>query len=273
VNRLAIIDGDVLCYRSFEPRWKAKYGGPTEFDKVTGRTIHQEIEYTKEEDAQYLMESWARFERHVQMMLETLFCDDYIMGFNAHNNFRKELYPDYKIKRGNWRPSEFTRFVPQIAKLAVRGGYGIYADGREVDDFIRIWAREASEAGRDFIICSVDKDLKCIPGKHFNLKTQEIEEVDQSYSTRFFYEQLLMGDQVDNIPGVPSIGPVKAKKYLAECITEEEMQAEVVGCYMAVYGDAWHQYLLANAKLLHIQRDLDDWFTVDGWNVVKELNV
>jgi 5'-3' exonuclease len=274
MSRLAIIDGDVLCYRCFEPRWQDKVdpNAPITLDPVTGHRIKEEIVYTKEEDAKYLQEAWERFERHVRQLLEKLYCTDYVMAVKHPSNFRDEMYCDYKKKRGNWRPSEMSKFVPIIARLAVNSGYAIWAEGRETDDYVRIWAEEARAAGIDFIVCSIDKDLKCIPGKHYNMKHDKIEDVDEAFATRFFYTQLLMGDvTVDNIPGIPGVGPVKAEKWLAEWNTEEEFQAEVVGRYMGAHGDEWKQYLLANGKLLYIQKRLDDWFTVDHWPVVKDL--
>ena len=76
-----------------------------------------------------------------------------------------------------------------------------------------------------------------------------------------------MGDPVDDIPGIYRMGPKTAAKLLKDCDSEDEMQFVVTGEYQNAYGDKWEEYLLANGKLLHIQRHEDDWFTLRGWMV------
>jgi DNA polymerase-1 len=166
-------------------------------------------------------------------------------------------------------------FVPSLRELAVFEGYAVPSDGREADDLLRTWANEARRAGKDYIICSIDKDLRCIPGKHywmhFQPEKQMMLEISEEQAKRFYYEQLLKGDPTDNIPGVPRIGEVKASKIITACDTEAEMQEAVVEQYVIAYGDVWYDYFISNAKLIHLQNHYHDFFDCRHWPIIKEL--
>jgi 5'-3' exonuclease len=156
--------------------------------------------------------------------------------------------------------------------MAVEDGLAIEAHGREADDYLRIWATEAMKAGDPYVIMSIDKDLKCIPGKHYNIKHEELSDVSDKYALRFFYQQLLSGDPTDNIPGVLKIGLIKVEKYLLNTETEEEMQEIVVTTYLEAYGESWYDYLLSNGKMIYLQKDLNDYFSISHWPVVQTLH-
>jgi 5'-3' exonuclease len=110
-----------------------------------------------------------------------------------------------------------------------------------------------------------------IPGKHYNIRSRETIEVSELDAKRNFYEQVLKGDATDNIPGIWKTGPVKAKKALAHCTTDEEFQMAVVEEYIKANGDEWAEYLLANAKLINIQNTYDDYFSFDNWPIAQEI--
>jgi hypothetical protein len=67
------------------------------------------------------------------------------------------------------------------------------------------------------------------------------------------------------------VGKVKAAKLLADCETEEEFQEVVLGEYILAYGGDWVHYLLANAKLIHLQRDVGDYFSFVDWPMMERL--
>jgi DNA polymerase-1 len=123
----------------------------------------------------------------------------------------------------------------------------------------------------DYIVCSIDKDLKCIPGKHYLMHKEIMIDVSEAEAMRHYYEQLLKGDPTDNIPGVPRVGEVKAGKILEPYSTEEEFQDQVIEQYMGAYDKNWVHYLLANAKLIHLQRDVGDYFSFVDWPMMENL--
>ena len=91
---------------------------------------------------------------------------------------------------------------------------GIQADGMEADDLVCIWAYEARDMEIPFVICGIDKDLKQIPGNHYNYNKKEHCFVDDDVANYNLMVQCLTGDNSDNIPGIRGIGPKKAEGIL-----------------------------------------------------------
>lgn len=269
---IAIIDGDVLCYQACKPRWekKAKIQDGVSFVQLDDDGKRIPLEWTKEEDRVYLEESWENFQKDLRNLLDSVYCDEYLMAVKGPNNFRNLLYPEYKLNR-HADPNKQNLFVPVLRKLAVAQDFATEAIGREADDLMRIWAEQALEANDDYIICSIDKDLKCIPGKHYLMHKKELITISKEQATRHYYEQLLKGDPTDNIPGVPRVGEVKACKILESFNTELEFQEQVVDQYIRAYQDQWYEYLMSNGKMIYLQKTESDYFTCKDWPVVKDL--
>lgn len=274
---IAIIDGDVLVYQACKNRYNRSN---TTFQVIDLDDDGDKIlpQFTKEEDAKYLQTCWENFNRDLSKLLERLYCTDFLMAVKGDGCFRHDLYDDYKKNRQVFDPKRaqmINEFVPVLRKLAIFEGIAVASDGREADDLLRTWAEEAKRAGQEHIICSIDKDLRCIPGKHFIMhyepEKQVILNISEDEAKRHYYEQLLKGDPTDNIPGVPRVGEVKAKKLISECTTETEMQERVVEAYLIAYGDAWYDYFLINAKLIHLQTHIDDYFDCRHWPIIQEL--
>jgi 5'-3' exonuclease len=72
-----------------------------------------------------------------------------------------------------------------------------------------------------------------------------------------------MGDSVDNIPGLPGVGPVKAAKLLEGLTTHEERRSAVIDAYIDMYGEHWQNHYLANGKMIHMWRFMNDHFSLD----------
>jgi 5'-3' exonuclease len=269
---IAIIDGDVLCYQACKPRWekKARIEDGISFISLDDSGSRIPLEWTKDEDRHYLEESWENLKKDLSSLLDVLFCTEYLMAVKGSGNFRNSLYPEYKLNR-HADPNRQNHFVPTLRKLAVAEDLAVEATGREADDLMRMWAEEAIASGDEYVICSIDKDLKCIPGKHYLMHKKEFITVSPDEALRHYYEQLLKGDPTDNIPGVPRVGEVKAKKFLENCQTENEFQEAVVDQYLMAYGDDWKQYLLSNGKMIYLQKHKDDYFKVEDWPIVREL--
>ena len=281
---LAIIDGDVLAYQACRARW----GNTITQDNVRVRELDDDGRiiqdaYSKEQDAQYMRDSWKNFQQDLGDLLETVFADDYVMAVKGDGDFRKLLYPDYKMNRHGDDVAKryISDFVPAIRQLAVLSDIAIPANMCEADDLVRIWAEEARAAGQDFVICSIDKDLRCIPGLHYVMHTDPKKRgpltVTEDEATRFYYAQLIMGDPTDKIPGVPRVGPVKANAMIAGCESVEEMQEAVVRAYLKAYPieehgpNGWFEQFLLNGKLIHIQTRWDDYFECHKWPIIQEL--
>jgi len=118
----------------------------------------------------------------------------------------------------------------------------------EADDLIGL-----SHNPEEDLICTLDKDLNCIPGLHYNWITGTCRYITEVEANRFFYSQVLIGDDTDNIPGLYGVG---AKSKLVEsvwgCEKEEDMLSLVAEEYRKRFGSYWKQFFLENCKLLWI---------------------
>lgn len=261
---IALLDGDVFCHLACKSR-NLNLKGQHVVSLDTP-------EFNKADDREYLEDSWDNFKKLVASVLEICWAEDYLMAVKHEDNFRDHIYPEYKLQR-RLSPNGSNTFVPILRKLAVAEDYAIEAIGREADDMLRIWAEQARLFEIPYVIVSIDKDLKCIPGKHYNIKKNELTTVTELFATRFFYQQLMSGDPTDNVPGIPGIGHVKAEKYLYNLSEEDEMQSVVVEQYMNAFGSGWYDQLLSNGKMLYIQKHEHDYFKVSDWPIVKFLGV
>jgi 5'-3' exonuclease len=265
---LALIDGDVIAYHACKSRYNERDPVNMEVNADTGRLRKIPKEFTMEQDADYLCDSWDNYQKQLQSVLDIVYAEDYLMAVKSAVNFRDELYPEYKKNRHKSDPRLANMFVPMLRDMAVQNGLALEAYGMEADDCLRIWATQAAAAGDDFIICSIDKDLKCIPGRHYNLKHNTFSTVSEFEAMKLFYEQLLKGDSSDNIPGLPGIGDVRAAKMLEGCETEDEMQEAIVLGYLAAFPDDWYNHIQINGKLLYLKKTVDDYFTCRPWSIV-----
>ncbi|QZI86249.1 hypothetical protein PODOV005v1_10015 [Vibrio phage PS32B.2] len=100
-----------------------------------------------------------------------------------------------------------------------------------------------------------------VPGNHFGWLCGKQPQygprvVSPDEGAKFFCTQLLTGDTVDNIPGLPRVGPVKAEAILNECNGMEECLKAVREAYRAFYGDEWAERLEEQGKLLWMCREM-----------------
>lgn len=101
----------------------------------------------------------------------------------------------------------------------------------------------------DTVISTTDKDLDMIPGKHYNFVRKTSYEVSPLEAIQFFYKQMLIGDNADNIQGIRQIGPKKAAKLIEPLTSEQDMFDLVYN----KYNDP--KRFLINAECLWIQQE------------------
>jgi 5'-3' exonuclease len=267
---IALIDGDVLAYGACRTRWQDKAKDGVVYRELDEDGNVKPLDFSTKENQIYLQESWENLKINLRKMLDAIYCDDYLMAVKGDGNFRDLIYSEYKANRRK-NVNNQNLFVPVLRKLMVMEDLAVEAHNREADDMLRIWAEQCRMFDIDYIICSIDKDLKCIPGKHYLMHKEIMIDVSEAEAMRHYYEQLLKGDSTDNIPGIPKVGEIKAKKLLVDCETEEEFQEVVLGEYVLAYGADWHHHMLVNAKLIHLQRDVGDYFSFVDWPLAKEL--
>lgn len=120
----------------------------------------------------------------------------------------------------------------------------------EADDALAI---QATELGDKAVIVTIDKDLDQVAGWHYNFVKGDFYYVTEPEGVRSFYSQILTGDRVDNIIGLPGIGPKRSSKLLAGCNRPEDFYKVCLELYGGDRGR-----VLENATLLYLKRSLED---------------
>lgn len=129
--------------------------------------------------------------------------------------FRDEIYSEYKAQRPPM-PDDLRSQVEPIHNIIKAMGFPlIVEEGVEADDVIGTMAREASALGIDTLISTGDKDMAQLVDQHVTLintmtdTLMDIQGVKDKFGIppELIIDYLaLMGDKVDNIPGVPGVG-------------------------------------------------------------------
>lgn len=181
------------------------------------------------------------------------------------NNFRYEIYPEYKAHRKDKpKPMHLSRCLQYL----VEHWNATITDGIEADDALGI-----AQTDLDTCISSIDKDLLQIPGHHYNFVRQERIFISPFDGLRKFYGQVIAGDGADNIPSYDGKIRQQVPKFIQRLIdplmdmTEEE---EMYNHCLDVYGnfselefdDAKYvkEVMHRNAKCLYVMRKENDFW-------------
>src|SRR5512143_2806198 len=193
--------------------------------------------------------------------------DYFAVVFDAPGKtFRSDWYPDYKAHRPPM-PDDLVRQIEPLHDLVRAHGWPlIMIDGVEADDVIGTLAMEALAQGMDCVVSTSDKDLAQLVRPGITLvNTMSNEKLDEAGVVAKFGvrpEQVLdllalTGDAVDNVPGVPKVGPKTAAKWLNQYGSLDGVvahAAEIPG----VVGDnlrAALDWLPLGKKLLTVKTD------------------
>ena len=139
--------------------------------------------------------------------------------------FRHDLYPDYKANRPAMPEDLREQIEPLLAIIRAMGLPLLVAPGVEADDVIGTLATQAAATGLPTLISTGDKDLAQLVGEHVTLintmtgMVLDPDGVREKFGVppeRIVDYLALMGDSVDNVPGVPKCGPKTAAKWIAE---------------------------------------------------------
>ncbi len=148
--------------------------------------------------------------------------------------FRDDWYPEYKAHRPSMPADLAIQIAPLHAAITAMGWPLLMIDGVEADDVIGTLAHQASQQGIETVISTGDKDMAQLVNAHVSLiNTMSNEVLDEAgVLTKFgvppnrIVDYLsLIGDAVDNVPGVEKVGPKTAVKWLAQFDTLEQIIA------------------------------------------------
>lgn len=204
-----LIDGDIVVYR-------------------VACTCEDEVEQV----------AYWRMEDTLKDIADATNATNSVMYLTGRDNFRRTIDPTYKANRTQERP----KFWQACRDYLIKKHNAVVIDGFEADDALG-W-----DQTDETVICSIDKDLLMVPGKHYNWVKKEFTTVTEDSGMQAFFRQLLVGDTSDNVFGIKGIGPKKAEKALGELFTFGELFDKV----RSMYDD--DKRLLLNCNLLWIMR-------------------
>jgi len=158
-----------------------------------------------------------------------------VVVFDAKGKtFRNDMYSEYKANRPPMPDDLRTQIAPLHEIIEAMGLPLLVIEGVEADDVIGTLADQASKLGMETVISTGDKDMAQLVNPHVRLintmTNVEMDEagVEEKFAVRpdqIIDYLALMGDKVDNIPGVDKCGPKTAAKWLAEHGTLEQVMA------------------------------------------------
>lgn len=140
-------------------------------------------------------------------------------------NFRHEIYPQYKANRPEMPDDLGVQIEPLHQIIKAQGIPLLVINGLEADDVIATLAHQAQKKKIETVISTSDKDLAQLVDEHVTLINTmtgvklDIPGVKAKFgieATQMIDYLTLVGDTVDNIPGVPKVGPKTAVKWLTE---------------------------------------------------------
>ena len=215
-NRLLLVDGSSYIYRAFFA------GGDAMSVTLPDGTVQKT--------------GAMRIMINMMASLRTQYPSHYAACiFDASGpTFRDDLYPDYKANRSPM-PDDLRSQIEPIHEVMRLLGWPVLAiKGVEADDVIGTLARIGAEQGMEVIISSGDKDLSQLVNEHITIidtmngKKRDIAGVTAEFGvppSLMLDYQNLVGDAVDNVPGVEKVGPKTAAKWLTEYGSLENLMA------------------------------------------------
>jgi len=186
--------------------------------------------------------------------------------------FRDDLYPQYKANRSPM-PDDLRAQIEPIHEVVRLMGWKVLAiPGVEADDVIGTLAATAAAQGMTVVVSSGDKDLAQLVNERITIidtmngKRRDVAGVTAEFGVpphlmRDY--QTLVGDTIDNVPGVPKVGPKTAAKWLNEYGSLDAIVANADNIKGAV-GESLKKsldWLPTGRTLVTIKTDCD----LDGW--------
>lgn len=249
----AALDADVLVYElgfAAEAAWKYQRaengeqedGNPPPFDVVL-----------------------EMIERRIPQIIEESGATEGVLFLTGSKNFRNHIavtHP-YKARLGN-KPYHYKNIKAVLPMM-----YPHYMEeGLEADDLIGMVLTKSPD---EWIATSRDKDIRQLTGHHYSWELENQPAIGPfvadklghielrkgkvfGWGDKFFFAQLITGDYVDSIPGIPRKGPVAALEALKDANTYLDMLEAVSTLYKAYYQLEWKTVMREQARLLHLVR-------------------
>jgi DNA polymerase-1 len=252
MKTLVLVDGSSYLYRAFHalPDLRNRHGEPTGAVKGVLSMLQK---LRKETSADYIA-----------------------CVFDAKGKtFRDDWYPQYKANRPPMPDDLVQQIEPLHDSIRAMGWPLLMVDGVEADDVIGTLAKQAEALGVQTVISTGDKDITQLVNPMVRLvNTMSNESLDEKgveekfgiKPTQIVDYLTLIGDSVDNVPGVDKVGPKTAVKWLSQYGTLDEVVAHAEEITGAV-GENLRKalpWLPTAKKLLSIKCDIPLPVSIEG---------
>ena len=248
---LVLVDGSWYLYRAFHaiPPLSTKAGEPTNAVLGVVNMLYKLLDERKPERMAVVVDAPGK-------------------------TFRDDLYTEYKANRPAMPDELRAQVEPLFEAIKGMGICLLRIDGVEADDVIGTLARQAAAAGSSTVISTGDKDLAQLVDEHVTLvNTMDNTTLDRERVVQKFGvtpEQIidylaLVGDSIDNIPGIPGVGPKTAVKWLQQYGNLETLKAKA-GEVSGKIGDRLRESLSTldlSRELATIRCDVELPLTID----------
>lgn len=255
-----LIDGDIVVYRSAFSAEKTLYlveGSIAQYDKYDN---YKEAKAATENRDAII---WSRkkidpLDFALAVVDNTMrhLCDKYpnlerTVYLSAGVGNYRDLIATYAKYKGNRDAISKPVYFDDVQGYLKKKFKAETTTGQEADDALGIAATNTPSG----VICSIDKDLLQIPGKHYNWVTGEEKEISVRDGALNFWTQVIAGDYSDNVPGLAGFGEGKARKALVEASSDATAWRIVLELYGTKYGkEEGLRRAVETARLVHIRR-------------------
>lgn len=198
-----------------------------------------------------------RLDDYVHDVLSNTNATHYV-GFVGSTNptFRHNLAVTKPYKGTRKTDEEAKKWWAYLSQHLVDKWNFVRVDGIEAEDGVSIAAYEIARDLPDVgvVICHVDKDVDQVPGPHYDYKKRTKYIVTPERAQYNLWYQMVVGDSVDNVPGLPRKGEAYALKLLYEVDgkpkSPEDMEAGVKYAYSTYASDEMYNEQLQLISLL-----------------------
>jgi DNA polymerase-1 len=212
-----------------------------------------------------IQESIVNIEERIESMLNNTKADEFILCLSSKPYFRDAIYPEYKSNR---KPGDL-KYLKTL-KSYLRETYKcLEIKGLEADDLVIYLSSKFKEC----IICAIDKDvIKQSTVNTYNFTKDEFVKPTPQEASMFLLKQLIMGDSVDSIPGIPRIGEKTADSLLHGLSFNEGIKLALEK-YIDAFGlNRGITMFYTNFKLVYMLRNEADVLT-HAPELVNDINL
>jgi hypothetical protein len=184
--------------------------------------------------------AYHSFNISVRKVLEKYGTNDFHGFLSKGPGFRAGISTT-RVYKGNREAQHKPFYYAELRAYAKERLGGEFVEHIEADDAC---ATSLTALGEGGVLCSIDKDLLQIPGRHYNWIRETEQVVDKRIGILNFYKQMIQGDSTDNIEGIPGKGPKAAEQILSEAKSSEEAERKVWQAYQEAFKEkAWEKFL------------------------------